>query len=162
MRGHITRTWFKLRGDTPVGDPAILIPRIYEPRPYPTAVIRYFTHYDNLEAPRIGYGEVLSTRMDPFVAIDAIVASQFVFTEALHVAILAHAYGIPWAWSLNKHSRGMVKWYDWFSSIDVSGKCFAFSDIADAQRWYDKYGRRAAPIDTDRLVAAFPSHIASR
>jgi len=161
VRGHVTRTILKLPNETPIGDPGILLPRIYQPSAAPQAKVRYFQHCENPFQPDIsGIDEFISTDVDPFKAIDLIVASDFVFTEAMHIAILAHAYGIPWAWSLNKHTRGIVKWYDWFSSIGVRGCCFKPSELTDACKWYSQVRKDFEPIKCDELISSFPSDIA--
>jgi len=160
VRGHVTRTILKLGGDVAIGDPAILTPRIYQPQAVLPRQVRYFVHCDNRECPLAEEGvERISARMDPFDAIDLICASRFVFTEALHVAILAQAYGIPWAWSLDKHIRAMVKWFDWFSSLGVRARCFAPSELAEARRWYDKVHRSFTELDEDSLLKAFPADV---
>lgn len=161
VRGHVTRTFLKLPSDVPVGDPAILMPRLYSPKSTTYEKIRYFLHCDNDESPPlIPDIPVVSTRQDPFDAIDQIASSGFVFTEALHVAILAYAYSVPWAWSLNKHTRGMVKWYDWFSAIGIPPRCFWYGELSDAQKWYRQSRTSFQRLDPNRLVAAFPHQIA--
>ena len=161
VRGHITRTILRLSTEIPVGDPGILLPRIYQPLAASRAKVRYFQHCENSSHPDIsGVDEFISTHIDPFKAIDLIVASDFVFTEAMHIAIIAHAYGIPWAWSLNQHTRGMVKWYDWFSSIGVRGCCFQPSELTNACKWYSQVQKDFTSINCDKLIASFPLDIA--
>lgn len=157
VRGRLTKTIFALDHAVPIGDPAILMPRLYAPQPAPFSEKRYFMHCDNdavtLKDSEV---EVLSTRMDPFRAIDLIVNSGFVFTEALHVAILAHAYHVPWAWILNKHLRGLVKWFDWFSSLRLVPGFFTPVQLEAAVAWYSANRSNFQSIDADRLLSAFP------
>ena len=158
VRGYITRTILKLDSDVVIGDPAILLPRIYQPHHAPTRDTRYFLHCENDKAPDVD-ADIVSTHMDPFQAIDLICASRFVFTEALHVAILAHAYSIPWAWSLNKHVRGMIKWFDWFSSIGVAPKPFTPTEIDQAMRWYASVRSEFRHLNDDALLRSFPHDV---
>ena len=153
VRGHITRKILKLDENTPIGDPSLFLPEIYVPECVSYERIRYFTHYDNTDDD-FGiqdYFEVCSSRMDPFRAIDLITSSGFVFTESLHVAILSHAYKIPWAWSLNKHHRAMVKWFDWFSSIGAYPSCFTYRELDKARQWYES--QQFSVVDHDVCIA---------
>ena len=160
VRGHVTRVAFGLHDDIPVGDPGYLVPNFYTPHATYPAKVRYFTHCDHSdEKINVDADEVISTTEDVFSIIDRIVSSEFVFTESLHVAIVAHAYNIPWAWALRKHYRGMTKWYDWFSSIDVNGTCFRPQDLLTARCWYKGAKSDMKRINTDRLLAAFPHDI---
>ncbi len=160
VRGYLTRMVFHLDENVIVGDPAIVMPRIYEPKAHKTERVRYFLHCDNDEPPEIGVDvEICTTRMDPFRAIDLIAGSSFVFTEALHIAILAYAYGVPWAWSLNKHLRGLFKWFDWFSSIGVAARWFPPSALVQATRWFDESHRGFLRLDPTALIDAFPEEV---
>ncbi|GBE29069.1 exopolysaccharide glucosyl ketal-pyruvate-transferase [bacterium BMS3Bbin04] len=162
VRGHVTRVALGLPQGIPLGDPAVLMPKIYIPRKAPQEKSRYFLHWENENAPTLLSDglEIVTTRQDPFQVIDYISATDFVFTEALHVAILAFAYGVPWAWILNKHTRGMIKWFDWFSSIGVEGRCFTVTELDEARKWYAKNARKFNKIDSDKLLQVFPAHIA--
>lgn len=163
VRGHVTRTILGLSEDVVIGDPCILLPSFYSPDAKHTKRERYFLHCDNDEHPDINDSlEVCSTRMDPFEAIDLIASSTFVFTEALHIAILAYAYDIPWAWCLNKHFRGMVKWYDWFSSIGVNGKCCSYDELEEGRRWFSDNHRSIVKLDMQALIDAFPDDVVSK
>ena len=160
VRGKVTRTYFKLAKTCPVGDPALLLPRFYNPPGEFQVDTRYFLHCNNEQAPPLSTGiSVESTAIDPFYAINLITSSNFVFTEALHIAILAHAYGIPWAWSLNKHTQGMVKWFDWFSSIDVNPAPFWYAQITEARRWAEKTAKISRSVNLNLLVDSFPHSI---
>lgn len=159
VRGHLTRAILNLPTDIPIGDPAILTPRIYTPRETHRDCERYFTHCMNDDLPVIPGIEVHSTRMDPFAAIDLITSSRFVFTEALHVAILAHAYGVPWAWILNGHLDGMVKWFDWFSSIGTRPHCGTLNELGAAREWFHQNASGFVRLDEDRLLQSFPKDV---
>ena len=157
VRGPHTRALLGAPDDVVLGDPALLVPSFYTPKPTSHEVRRYFLHCGNQTTDDIDVDfPQQRTAEEPFRVIDAIVHSDFVFSEALHVAIIAQAYGIPWAWSFNRHALGVFKWFDWFASIDIAPRCFHHSESVDAQIWAEKPFKQAHPPPTDALLQAFP------
>ena len=157
VRGHLTKTVLGIKNDVVIGDAALVMPVFYNPTVLNENPKRYFRHYSNNSNPNITNEFIIhSTRMDPLKAIDLITNSQFVFTEALHVAILAQAYGVPWAWSLNKHKRAMFKWFDWFSSLSIASKWFHPQNSAQAEMWFENNYRSMQKINPNDLLNAFP------
>jgi len=134
VRGPHTRALLRAQQDVVIGDPALLVPSFYTPKSTPHEVHRYFLHCDSQSPENVAIDlPVQRTAAEPFHVIDTIVHSDFVFTEALHAAIIAQAYDVPWAWSFNHHSSGVFKWFDWFASIDVAPRCFHLSESVDAK-----------------------------
>ena len=157
VRGPHTRALLGAPDDVVLGDPALLVPSFYTPKPTSHEVRRYFLHCGNQTTDDIDVDfPQQRTAEEPFRVIDAIVHSDFVFSEALHVAIIAQAYGIPWAWSFNRHALGVFKWFDLFASIDIAPRCFHHSESVDAQIWAEKPFKQAHPPPTDALLQAFP------
>lgn len=99
VRGRLSQNI--LGGGCPVGDPALLLPRVYTPQ-YPSrstpAIIPHYTQYKELYE---RYGDEYSI-IDPFLPvrdfIDAICYSSTIISSSLHGLIVADAYGIPNAW----------------------------------------------------------------
>lgn len=160
VRGYLTKRVFGLDDSIIIGDTALVMPKIYEPRFSKVKIKRYFRHYSNNITPKgLDSFSIHSTRIDPFAAIDLIINSSFVFTESLHIAILSYSYNVPWAWSLNKHKRAMFKWLDWFSSIEIPARWFPPTAAIDAEKWFHlnyKYMKRISP---ELLYSAFPDEI---
>lgn len=157
VRGHLTKSVLGIKEDIVIGDAALVMPKLYNPIFLKDNPKRYFKHYSNNLNPNISEDFIIhSTKMNPFKAIDLISNSTFVFTEALHIAILAHAYGIPWAWSLNKHKRAMFKWFDWFSSLEIASQWFHPKDFTNAKRWFDMNHKNMKKINSEKLLHAFP------
>jgi len=156
VRGPLTRRYFNLQDSLPLGDPAILTPLFYTPQSLTFEKVRYITHYDNENIDEINdIYPILSPKMHPYRFIDYITSSNFVFTESLHGAILAHVYGIPWAWALNRHTRATFKWHDWLASIGASADgVFSPTDIESAKSWYLR--QKFKSLSTSRLEDAFP------
>lgn len=110
------------------GDPAILLPKIYNPvikKSYMYGIIPHFTHYD--------YFIKIATKQDPNLCvinltqgiesvIDQINRCEFTFTTSLHGLIVSHAYGIPSIWaSIHGHDLygDNIKFLDYFSSVEM-------------------------------------------
>lgn len=157
VRGHLTKTVLGIKDNVVIGDAGLVMPVFYNPVVLKGNPKRYFRHYSNKSNSTINDEFIIhSTRMNPFKAIDLISNSRFIFTEALHIAILAHAYGIPWAWSLNKHKRAMFKWFDWFSSLNIASQWFHPQDSTKAEIWFDKNYKSMHKINPKDILNAFP------
>lgn len=157
VRGYLTQAVFGANDNVIIGDAALVMPKFYNPSVLKENPKRYFRHYSNTVNPDISDRYIIhSTRMNPFEAIDLISNSRFVFTEALHVAILANAYDIPWAWSLNKHKRAMFKWFDWFSSLGIAAQWFHSQDSEQAETWFSNNYKKMRRINPQDLLNVFP------
>ncbi|MFT4560459.1 MAG: hypothetical protein ACI9BW_000193 [Gammaproteobacteria bacterium] len=159
VRGPHTAAVLRAGSEVVLGDPGLLVPRFYEPKSVQHEPGRYFTHCENKPSDVTVDLPTLSTAQEAFAVVDAIVASDFVFTEALHVAIVAQAFKVPWAWSLNSHTRGVFKWFDWFASIGIEPRCFDYTEVQGAKRWALDAHRRAQPPSSEALLRAFPREL---
>lgn len=125
VRGPLTAAKLGLDSDVGVIDPAALCPRLYRPQPaakrYPCSFIPHYMTAQwgdwaaLCEAAGIHYIDPTSP---PLEVIDQIVHSDRIITEAMHGAILADSYRVPWmavARSGNIHS----KWQDWLLSVGL-------------------------------------------
>lgn len=98
------------------GDPAILMPRIYQPadtqKRYDTSLILHYTDRADADTGlhRIG---ILTRDYEGF--IDEIVRSKRVISSSLHGVILAEAYGVP-AVLLLQEGKDIFKYLDWYHS----------------------------------------------
>ena len=101
------------------GDPAILLPIIYEPR--------FIKKRDYLIIPQLyceksfrekNYdGFIVSMNTDDYKSvIDEICASEIVYTSSLHGIILAESYGIPAVFFRGLDKVFDFKYRDWYSS----------------------------------------------
>lgn len=86
--------------------------------------------------------------------VDRIIGADFVLTGSLHGAVLAQAYGIPWA--AYDHGVGNVpeQWLDWAEYIDVN--LAQVANLADGLRWWERYGVHGRIRDLQPLLKAFP------
>ena len=139
VRGPLTASALKLGATVPRGDPALLLPALYTPRPALSAgrsvCIPHFWD-DRTDAEQLvmsGCEQVLrpnlpNSRRRLLEMVDAIAASDFVLSASLHGAIVAAAYGRPFAFWDNGRLDVPFKWRDTAALLDMPA-VFA-SDLA--------------------------------
>jgi pyruvyltransferase len=124
VRGPRTRSC--IVGDVPelYGDPGVLLPTFYTPRPlarrYEVGVV---PHAIDKEAMAVADGEVLSIDIeerDWRLTVDRIAACDVVVSSSLHGIIVAEAYGIPavWVQPTNGLKGGRFKFNDYYEGTD--------------------------------------------
>lgn len=131
VRGPATRDLLDLPADTVLGDPGLLAPLFHTPRagaetvgktlciphihdPKPLDQIKLQSGCDVLVHPEIaGTEEGLRT------ILDQIASADFVLTASLHGAIIACAYGRPFAFWDNGHIDVPFKWEDFAGSVNL-------------------------------------------
>lgn len=106
------------------GDPAILMPLIYQPhlnkKIYKASVITHW-YYDNNDDDEIkssGLNTIPVETNDYKRFIDEIVSSELIISSSLHGIIIAESYGVP-AVFLNRNNcmeKELLKFYDWYYS----------------------------------------------
>lgn len=160
VRGHLSRETLRGLGlDCPdvVGDPALLMPRLYEPRRrarHPAGVIAHCYERDlDCVQPGALPPDWLSIDItgDLFEVIDAIASCDEIFSSSLHGLVCAEAYGVPSRWvRLSDRPAGDgFKYLDFYSSL---GKAEALpADVASASDWAALAGSAGPPVARDRL-----------
>lgn len=132
-----------------IGDPAMLLPTIV-PRPLiPSGKIIFMPHINDparlsYTRSNIGFDEIIQpetkTTLELVRIIKTISTARFVLAGAMHAAIVAHAYGVPFAFFSTE--SGYVdcppKWADWLSSIStpIVQPSF-FPNITSGTEWYE-------------------------
>ncbi len=191
VRGPRTLAGLNLPPDTPLGDPALLLPHLCQrqvPRHHRTLFIPHIFYLAKPDIGRwrrnTGCDQVLSIQVVsawpprdsitlrdlvellrihirlgsvPHTAwwtVERIIGADFVLTGSLHGAILAQAYGIPWA--AYNHGAGGVpeKWLDWAEYLDVNLALVA--NLAEGLRWWENYGVYGRIRNLQPLLKAFP------
>jgi Polysaccharide pyruvyl transferase len=191
VRGPQTVAGLGLPADTPLGDPALLLPRL-APRPihkHGRPVVVPHIHRTKLmtatERCRLtGCSEVVGTRViqrqgvgtagwysqllglnkswlclgirpyTPWGAVERIAGASFVLTGSLHGAILAQAYGVPWAAYDDGYVDAPPKWLDWGAYLGIP---IAFvTDLKAGMGWWQTTGAQGRIRDIEPLLAAFP------
>jgi pyruvyltransferase len=135
VRGPLTRDLL-LPADVPeiYGDPALLLPRIYNPKIKKTGDIGILPHYVDKKLPSLmrfhkhpSLSAGIRYRIIDITApwqtvIDNILACSIIHTSALHGIIAAEAYGVPVIWKRwsDKIKGGSFKFQDYFLGTDRS------------------------------------------
>ncbi len=128
VRGPRTRDRLGLPPDTPIGDPALLLPLIHEPRTVSSGSLCVPHIHDPADDMTLtattGVDRVMRAAVAPRTgamlrAIDTIAGADFVLCGALHAAIIACAYGRPFAFLDTGHVDVPFKWFDFASSVGI-------------------------------------------
>jgi hypothetical protein len=177
VRGPHTAAALGLTGQVPLGDPALLLPRILDPdtlrrtrRPTGRPPVRraiVVPHVNHISgAPEVGcdvtvtagvrqtdlWGRFSTT--DVVRRVRSIANASFVLAGALHAAVIAQAYGVPWAAWRGPDVDCPAKWDDWAAYLGIELE-FA-PDRAAGERWWTDHGSTGTVGDLTGLVAAFP------
>lgn len=122
VRGPLTREiLLKFGHQCPerYGDPAILMPLIYQPiiqdkRPY--SIVLQFAHERKFRANHPNEHMVSMNTNDYKAVIDEIVSSKIVYTSSLHGIILAESYGVPAVFFRGLNKKIDFKYLDYYYS----------------------------------------------
>ncbi|WP_130011922.1 polysaccharide pyruvyl transferase family protein [Serinicoccus sediminis] len=172
VRGERTRAALRdeLGWEVPevYGDPALLLPRFYTPRPSSRtagriALVPHYMHLDLLpDLP--DEVAVVDVRQGPEEVVDQIVGARACVSSSLHGLVLAQAYGVPWTWLRvgEKTLHGdTFKFEDFFTTLDRDAVPFldvSAEELASTS-WSAVAGGSRVPasrFDAERLLAAFP------
>lgn len=151
VRGPISRAALRLPEDTPMGDPGLLAPLVHAPRPIAdggrTICIPHFHDPRGDEALRglAGTDAVVRPRIARSIEalralLDVIAGADFVLSASLHGAIIACAYGRPFAFWDNGHLDLPLKWQDFSRSIGIDARFHPTLD--QARRGYEAVAAR--------------------
>lgn len=122
VRGPLTREVLEKFGHKcpeVYGDPAILMPLIYQPKVekrYPYSVVLQFCHERKFREIHPNEHMVSMNTNDYKFVIDEIVASDVIYTSSLHGIILAESYGIPAVFFRGLSKKIDFKYLDFYYS----------------------------------------------
>lgn len=117
VRGPLTREVLGNQAPEVYGDPAILLPLIYNPDRPKRYKVGLLPHYVDKEIVEVNTGEkfidILGNWQD---VIDQVKECERIETSSLHGIIIAEAYGIPVTWKVysDKIVGGDFKFQDYF------------------------------------------------
>jgi hypothetical protein len=173
VRGRLT--WHELSTglgwDLPdvLGDPALLLPRIYQPSANAKCIGEpvFLPHYKHktLVPPRLaGDMAVIDVEQEPKSVVSAIAAASHVVATSLHGLIVAQAYEVPWTWLQiegEELAGNQFKFEDFFSTLDadcVSRAALPAREISaqSLNRAAMKATVPATRVNLDRLWCAYP------
>jgi hypothetical protein len=75
-------------------------------------------------------------RADIIEFVQKISGARFVLTGAMHAAIVAHAYGVPFALLDTGYIDCPPKWADWLASVNLGSPVFV-DNIVEGREWYN-------------------------
>jgi len=148
VRGPLTRDALQLPGDTVLGDPGLLAPLFHTPREHPetagkTVCIAHVHDPKPEEELRAMSGcEVIlrpqcrATQGGLRELLDKIASASFVLTGSLHGAIIACAYGRPFAFWNTGHVDVPFKWRDFARSVAIPEQFVA--NLAEGYKLYNE------------------------
>lgn len=139
VRGRLTRE--RIVG-SPVpevyGDPALLLPLIYDPVVEVKHDVGVVPHYIDKDVKDIHQGHVIDIQADWQTVVREIKSCRSIISSSLHGLIIAEAYGIPVTW---------VKYSD-----NVIGGEFKFRDyLTGTDRPQQSYGHFPAIPDLEKI-----------
>ncbi len=147
VRGPLTRSALRLGNTVPIGDPGLLLPALHPgdiPRRRTGATLLIPHFHDGRGDADLIAATGCSAALRPNVPndltavgefIDHIVASEFVLCGSLHAAVVAAAYGRPFAFWDSGDIDLPFKWQDFAASIAIP--CEFQPNLAAAQAHYE-------------------------
>ena len=127
VRGPLTRQHIlQAGGQCPeiYGDPAMLMPLIVDPEPavYDVGIVPHYIHYEACKQKYPKHQVINMKTKDPIMTIKHITQCRHIVSSSLHGIILAHAYGIPAAWTeFDPPIKGDgVKFLDHYAAVGAS------------------------------------------
>jgi len=169
VRGPLTRNLLLQKGiacPEIYGDPALLLPTIYNPatkKKYELGIIPHYVDKDNdwLETVRhLKHIEILDIQTEnPYNFIDDILKCDKVISSSLHGIVVADAYGIPaiWVEFSDKVTGDGFKFLDYFASVNRKDKKpLKIDENIELKHIYSHFYKYEISIDLDVLMQAFP------
>ena len=122
VRGPVTKEILKAAGYSVEncfeGDPAILMPFIYEEtnpvKKYDYSLIQHLSTTNNHVEKGLHTISISTTNYQHFIS--ELLASKKVISSSLHGIILAETYGVPAIFLNNGMENELLKYYDWYFS----------------------------------------------
>jgi hypothetical protein len=148
VRGPRSRQALDLPRQTPIGDTALLCPRFYRPK------LDARTAGQVLWVPHVHHAPINATVLESAPAsivlnpaipntaeacqdfIDAIASARFVMANAMHAAVIALAYGVPFSFWTGSYVNHPFKWHDFAEGVGFQAP-FATS-FRDGVAAYDR------------------------
>lgn len=133
-----------------VGDPAVILPLLIKKRRGKARDLVFMPHINDplrlqIKPTDIGCDRILQPSIQDMAqlkeAVREISGASFVLAGSMHAAIIAYAYGVPFAFYATEggYRDCPPKWADWLSSISSPYVTPAFfSDAAGGMNWYQQ------------------------
>jgi len=165
VRGRHTIKQLNLDSGTPVGDPAFLMPHLFDIEKCPSSNILYVPHCGNRDdairrCKIIGadkYVDIMCLRRQFWDRLKEIISAKFVLTNSLHTAILCHAYNTPWALCLPENDKLNFpdKWLDFYDLIGSALPEKIATNYQEGLQWWQSTGYKLKSPDIRPLLESF-------
>jgi succinoglycan biosynthesis protein ExoV len=140
VRGPRSAQFLKLDPALAISDPAVLLTQVAGPAPEPTGKVYFMPHHGSLGnadwrpvCAAAGI-EFLDPSDDARDTVHKIRGARLVIAEAMHAAIVADAFRIPWIpVSCYDHILDF-KWRDWCESLSMDYRPTALPSLWDMER----------------------------
>ena len=168
VRGPLTRELLGIAADVPLGDPGLLLPLLIPAskasRKQTVCIPHYYeTRTDAELLAGTGAERILHPRVGGDLAeverlARAISGASFVLAGSLHAAIVAHAYGTPYAFLDAGYVDIPFKWRDFAASVGIPA--MFVDNVADGRRVHAEFiAPRAKAVALLPIIAACPFHV---
>ncbi|KAB7888580.1 polysaccharide pyruvyl transferase family protein [Poseidonibacter ostreae] len=151
------------------GDPALLLPRVYNPKIKKCYKYGIIPHYVDADNPFL---EKIENRKDvliidilnenPFNTVDEILSCENIISSSLHGIIVADAYNIPSLWIefSDKVIGSGFKFYDYFESVKKNvSSSFRIDAKTEFIELIENINSEKIDIDLDKLIKSCPFDI---
>jgi pyruvyltransferase len=123
VRGRLSREHIRAEGHVFLGDPMVLLDRVFKPSSKKTHAMGLVPHISEFSTLRRLSPEgvnVINPADSPWKVVEAIASCERVMSQSLHGLIVADALGIPNLWLAPSASMagGEFKFLDYFSTLD--------------------------------------------
>lgn len=124
VRGPLTAKYLGIDEKKAIVDPAVLLPIIHPLNEEKKIKLAFMPHIgidsDNYRALIESFGiTYLSPTEDTFSLLKKISQTERLITSAMHGAIIADAYRVPWAATVTSPEILNFKWQDWCASLSM-------------------------------------------
>lgn len=124
VRGPVSANWLGLSSDFAIIDGGVLVSRVFNPKRKIKYKYAYMPHFSfagsgwEEACKRLDFGYI-----DPTLPVEKVMESicqtEVLLTEAMHGAIVADAFRIPWVPVASHSSILRLKWEDWCASVNL-------------------------------------------
>lgn len=175
VRGPLTRGVLIKRGiqcPEVYGDPGLLLPNYYAPKPhghYRVGIIPHYADYESTCKRFSGISDILVIDIGRGVepVCDDISSCDITVSSSLHGIIVSHAYGVPCAWmTVSPTSKwpiggGHFKYNDYYLSRGMNGMVpipwgTLPQNVDSLYKLLKKYPQPTESIDTEKLISTCP------
>jgi len=170
VRGPLSRDRvLECGGDCPeiYGDPALLLPRFYQPKVEKKFKLGIFSHYVNYKEAIKKFGNkesitvinALCKKGSPLLKVNQICECEKIMSSSLHGLIVAQAYGIPAKWIKFSNPLGGdgIKFLDYFLSTNQKPQtAFKINNNLNIVKLEQEINQVQIKIDLDKLWKSCP------